>query len=178
MFGSTLSVPPLLEGWNLLAINLSNLALIWSQHSRMSTVSLAGGECAFNCHLPTPGPSMDPFKIILEPPRASIICWHASDSQRDGGMEWRAGIEDPDIRVCPSPGRGGRFSHWQPARRRRPLKGHRCARPGAGAGARSRRGGEVPRAPPVARGGSSCQWAATGKARLDLKNRPSTTPLF
>ena len=102
------------------------------------------------------------------------------DSQRDLGVEWRAGIEDPDIRVCPSPGRGGRFSHWQPARRRRPLKGHRCARPGAGAGARSRRGGEVPREPLVASGDSSCQWAAaaTGKARLDLKNRPSTTPLF
>ena len=154
------------------------LALIWSQHSRMSTASLAGGECAFNCHLPTPGPSVDPFKILLEPPRASIICWHASDSQRDGGMEWRAGIEDPDVRVRPSPGRGGRFSHWQPARRRRPRPagGQRCARPGAGAGARSIRGGEVPgpREPRVASGGSS--WAA--KARLDLKNRPSTTPLF
>ena len=89
MFGSTLSVPPLLEGWNLLAINLSNLALIWSQHSRMSTASLAGGECAFNCHLPTPGPSMDPFKILLEPPRASIICWHAMTRSGMGG--WSGG---------------------------------------------------------------------------------------
>jgi hypothetical protein len=89
MFGSTRSVPPVPEGWNHLAINLSNLALIWSQHSRMSTVSLAGGECAFNCHLPTPGPSVDPFKILLEPPRASIICWHAMTRSGMGG--WSGG---------------------------------------------------------------------------------------
>ena len=36
------------------------------------------------------------------------------DSQRDLGVEWRAGIEDPDIRVCPSPGRGGRFATGSP----------------------------------------------------------------
>ena len=44
------------EGWDhpSLVISLSNLALIWSQHSRIVlalTISLAGGKCAFNFHL-------------------------------------------------------------------------------------------------------------------------------
>ena len=49
------------EEWNHLPVvinlHVSNLALKWSQRSPMSTVSLAGNECAFNCHLLTLGPS-------------------------------------------------------------------------------------------------------------------------
>ena len=57
--GQCLEVLVIPEELNHLVINLqvSNLALRWSQRSRMSTVSLAGNKCAFNCHLLTLGPS-------------------------------------------------------------------------------------------------------------------------
>ncbi len=77
LFGSTRSVPPIPEEWNHLVISLSNLELIWSQHSRMSTVSLAGSKCAFkvqlaNCHLLTSGPSGSESTMGIELVRASI----------------------------------------------------------------------------------------------------------
>jgi hypothetical protein len=56
----------------------------------MSTVTLAGSECAFNCHLLAPSPSstVGPFFYSMEPPRASIIGWHGLwSSQRDERME-------------------------------------------------------------------------------------------
>ncbi len=84
MFGSTRSVPPLPEGWNHLVINLSNLAITWSQHSRMSTVCLAGNECAFNCHLLTPRPSLDPFFHWSQRGRASSAGMTRS---RGGGID-------------------------------------------------------------------------------------------
>jgi hypothetical protein len=59
---------------------------------RMSTVSLAGSECAFNCHLlapqASPSSTVGPFFYSMEPPRASIIGWHGLwSSQRDERME-------------------------------------------------------------------------------------------